>query len=47
MTQKDTLSQALGELRPFYAVRSIKLLLQSRYLHGTVCSRGDSGFLRW
>jgi hypothetical protein len=47
-------SQALADLRsfaPFFAVRSttrLLLQLQSRYLHGTrtICSRGDSGFLR-
>ena len=43
-------SQALGDLRffaPFFAVRSIRLLLQlqSRYLHGTrtLCSCEDNG----
>ena len=54
MYRKDILSQAkpsqaLGALRPFLGVRSLKSVLHSRYLHRTktVSFCGDSGFLRF
>lgn len=49
MYRKDIPSQALGVLRSFLRVRSLKSVLHSCYLHRTrtVSFCGDSGFLRF